>query len=79
MKEMLDFTDDEWKEIIIGTEGSSAAALWDEANDNDRVRNTSYEERKHFFLSAMYRLMKEGRLKIAFKEKYWEGPIEEQV
>jgi len=79
MKEMLVFTDDEWEEIILGIEGSSAAALWDEANDNDRVRNASYEERKHFFLSVMYRLMKEGRLKIAFKERYWEGTIEEQV
>ncbi|WP_025374276.1 DUF596 domain-containing protein [Advenella mimigardefordensis] len=79
MKEILEFTDDEWQEIIRGIEGSSAAALWDEANDNDRVRNASYEDRKQFFLSAMCRLMKEGRVKIASSGVFWDGTIEEQI
>ena len=79
MKKTFKFTNEEWEKIISAIEGSSAAALWDEANDNDLVRNASYEDRKQFFLSVMYRLMKEGRLKLGNKSKFLEGTIEEQV
>ena len=42
-------------------------------------KSVSYEERKHFLMSIMYRLMKDGRLKIAFHYAFWEGTIEEQL
>ncbi|WP_141743450.1 DUF596 domain-containing protein, partial [Oligella sp. HMSC09E12] len=37
-----------------------------------------YEERKQF-LSILYRLTQEGRIKLAFDGKFLEGTIEEQV
>lgn len=58
-------------------EGFAADALW--LTINWHYKELSYEDRKNFFLSVMHRLMKEGRLKLAFEGKFLEGEIEKQV
>ena len=66
--------------LLEAVEGSSADAMWSYIRENMQdISTRSYEERKHYFLSVMYRLMKEGRLKLANKGKFLEGTIEEQV
>jgi len=71
--------DNLFNEIVESVEGFSANALWSSICSWILGKTVSYKARKHFFLSAMYRLMKEGRLKIAFHNVFWEGTIEEQL
>jgi len=68
-----------YNEIIEAVEGSSANALWGFICRRILGTFVCYEDRKQFFLSVMYRLMKEGRLKLASKGTFWEGTIEEQL
>ena len=75
---IIDIRDEVYEELYECSSGMSASALWGEVVIY--LGETSpYEERKQFFLSVMYRLMKEGRLKLAFQGKFLEGTIEEQV
>ena len=75
---IIDIRDEVYEELYECSSGMSASALWGEVVIY--LGETSpYEERKLFFLSVMYRLMKEGRLKLAFQGKFLEGTIEEQV
>ncbi|WP_306576088.1 DUF596 domain-containing protein [Oligella urethralis] len=75
---IIDIRDEVYEELYECSSGMSASALWGEVVIY--LGETSpYEDRKQFFLSVMYRLMKEGRLKLAFQGKFLEGTIEEQV
>ena len=75
---IIDIRDEVYEELYECSSGMSASALWGEVVIY--LGETSpYEERKLFFLSVMYRLMKEGRLKLAFQNKFLEGTIKEQL
>lgn len=74
---LLEINDVMYDEIIENIEGYAADALWLEINYD--FPECSYEERKQLYLSVMYRLMKEGRLKLSLQGQYCEGTIEEQV
>jgi hypothetical protein len=68
------------RDLLESVEGSGANAMWSYVcEDIPEISSASYEERKHYFLSVMYRLMKEGRMKLASDGKFLEGTIEEQV
>jgi len=71
--------DVQYEEIIETIEGGGAHYLWDLINCRKLGVSSSYEDRKCFFLSVMYRLMKEGRVKLAFHGIFWDGTIEEQI
>src|SRR5690606_9862710 len=71
--------DVQYGEIIEAIEGGGAHILWNLINRRKLGVSSSYEDRKFFFLSIMYRLMKEGRVKLASDGKFLEGTIEEQV
>jgi|SRR5690606_39997197 len=71
--------DVQYGEIIEAIEGGGAHILWNLINRRKLGVSSSYEDRKFFFLSVMYRLMKEGRVKLASDGKFLEGTIEEQV
>ena len=68
-----------FNEIVEVVEGMAADALWGYICRRVLGMSVSYEERKQFYLSIMYRLMKEGRLKMASRGVFWEGTIEEQL
>ena len=75
---IIDIRDEVYEELYECSSGMSASALWGEVVIY--LGETSpYEDRKQFFLSVMYRLMKEGRLKLAFQNKFLEGTIKEQL
>ena len=74
---LIEIDDAIYERTIQEVEGSTADALW--LTTKWHYKELTYEERKQFFLSVMYRLMKEGRLKLAFQGKFLEGTIEEQV
>jgi len=71
--------DIQYAEIIEAIEGAGAHILWNLINRRKLGMSASYEDRKCFFLSVMYRLMKEGRVKIAWRGVFWDGSIDEQV
>ena len=75
---IIDIKDNVYDELYELSNGMTASALWGEVIFY-LGENSPYEDRKQFFLSVMYRLMKEGRLKLAFQGKFLEGTIEEQV
>jgi len=67
-------------DLLEAVKGSTADAMWSYIRDDiPGVSSRTYDERKHYFLSVVYRLMKEGRLKMAFRDVFWEGTIEEQL
>ena len=70
---------DIYGEIVEAVAGMGADALWGYLCRRLLGNSVPYEERKHYFLSVMYRLMKEGRVKLASYGKFLEGTIEEQV
>ena len=74
---IIEIDDEIYERTIEEIEGFAADALW--LTTKWHYKELTYEERKQFFLSVMYRLMKEGRLKLAFQGKFLEGTIEEQV
>ncbi|MDK6203688.1 DUF596 domain-containing protein [Oligella urethralis] len=74
---IIEIDDEIYERTIEEIEGFAADALW--LTTKRHYKELTYEERKQFFLSVMYRLMKEGRLKLAFQGKFLEGTIEEQV
>ena len=75
---IIDIKDDVYDELYELSNGMTASALWGEVIFYLGETST-YEDRKQFFLSMMYRLMKEGRLKLAFQNKFLEGTIKEQL
>ena len=74
---LIEIDDAIYERTIQEVEGSTADALW--LTTKWHYKELTYEERKQFFLSVMYRLMKEGRLKLAFQNKFLEGTIKEQL
>ena len=75
---IIDIKDNVYDELYELSNGMTASALWGEVIFY-LGENSPYEDRKQFFLSVMYRLMKEGRLKLAFQGKFLEGTIKEQL
>lgn len=76
----IEISNDVLARLLVAVEGSGADAMWAYIRENlPGVSSKSYEERKHYFLSVMYRLMKEGRVKLASDGKFLDGTIEEQV
>ena len=76
----IDISDDVMRDLLEAVEGVGANAMWAYIREDiPEISSKSYEERKHYFLSVMYRLMKEGRLKLGNKGKFLEGTIEELV
>jgi len=75
----IEIDEDIYNELVESVEGFTANALWSSICSWVLKKTTSYEDRKQFFLSVMYRLMKEGRLKMASRGVFWEGTIEEQL
>ena len=76
---LIEIDDKVLEDLLESVMGSSAYAMWLYVCEDILTWDSPYEERKQFFLSVMYRLMKEGRLKLAFQGKFLEGTIEEQV
>ena len=74
---IIEIDDEIYERTIEEIEGFAADALW--LTTKWHYKELTYEERKQFFLSVMYRLMKEGRLKLAFQNKFLEGTIKEQL
>lgn len=75
-----EISDDELEELMESTRGLSASEIWLHICLHvPEISLASYDERKWYFLSVMYRLMKDGALKIADKDQLWEGTPEEQV
>jgi len=76
----IEISNDVLARLLRAVEGSGADAMWAYIRENlPGISSKSYEERKHYFLSVMYRLMKDGRVKLASDGKFLEGTIEEQV
>ena len=76
---LIEIDDKVLEDLLESVMGSSAYAMWLYVCEDILTWDSPYEDRKQFFLSVMYRLMKEGRLKLAFQGKFLEGTIEEQV
>lgn len=67
------------EELLESVEGSSANAMWLFVCEDILTPDAPYKDRKELYLSVMYRLMKEGRLKLGFGLQFLEGSVEEQV
>ncbi|WP_025374270.1 DUF596 domain-containing protein [Advenella mimigardefordensis] len=73
-------SDEILQQIWDAVQGRDASTLWIYVCSNaPRTSATSYQMCKSFFLFVVHRLMKEGRLKLAYRGKYCSGSIEEQV
>ncbi len=76
----IEIPDEVMRDLLESVEGVGADAMWSYIREDiPGISSKPYNDRKHYFLSVMYRLMKEGRLKIAYQDKFWEGTIEEQL
>ncbi len=76
----IEISDEVMRDLLESVEGVGADAMWSYIREDiPGISSKSYEERKYYFLSVMYRLMKEGRLKMASRGVFWEGTIEEQL
>ena len=76
--ELLNVDSAVYDELVEFSESMSTSALWGEVI-YFLGEKSPYEERKQLFLSILYRLTQEGRIKLAFDGKFLEGTIEEQV
>ena len=76
--ELLNVDSAIYDELVEFSESMSTSALWGEVI-YFLGEKSPYEERKQLFLSILYRLTQEGRIKLAFDGKFLEGTIEEQV
>ncbi|ETF02011.1 hypothetical protein W822_14715 [Advenella kashmirensis W13003] len=80
MKIYEDIPENVMTDLLEAVEGSSADAMWTYIREDiPGVSSCTYDERRNYYLSVMYQLMKAGRLKIAFNNTFWEGTIEEQL
>lgn len=71
------FSEEYMSDIYSKIQGKSADGLWQEINQ--QAPEETYENRKRFFLSVMYRLLEEGKLKLGAESKFQEGSSEDQL
>lgn len=74
------YSDEQYKLFSHELEGDSVGTMWSAMiAENFEKAAMSYDEKKEYFLELLHRLMQDGKIKLANKDKFLEGSVAEQI